>query len=372
MDGGVFQYIPYPIMAISKRPNSPYWYIQFQFNGKSYIKSSKSTDKSHAENMEAQWRNQLIQQHQFGISAPISIPKAFHLYSISKNEIASHKALVRWCNRATKFWSKLEYLHEIKTKDIEEWRQSLQQDGLSNQSIKHAMNQVGATIKYMKKMGYLVSDVEMPKIRLPKGRLRYLSFEEEKQLLIEINPYREVKGLPTFKDRHPELKRQMIDFYDMVILLLDTGARHGEICALEWNKINLDQKSISLWRPKVRNESVIYMTDRVLDILKRRYATKSGSFIFQNKVGSARNHITHTFQKAFKRAGISGCTAHTLRHTHATRLIQNGLNLYEIKEILGHADIKTTMRYAHIEQQSVSRKATDLINLINQNSNTSN
>ena len=129
MDGGVFQYIPYPIMAISKRPNSPYWYIQFQFNGKSYIKSSKSTDKSHAENMEAQWRNQLIQQHQFGISAPISIAKAFQLYSISKKEIASHKALVRWCNRATKFWSKLEYLHEIKTKDIEEWRQSLQQHG---------------------------------------------------------------------------------------------------------------------------------------------------------------------------------------------------------------------------------------------------
>jgi integrase len=231
---------------------------------------------------------------------------------------------------------------------------------------------VGATIKYMKKMGYLVSDIDMPKIRLPKGRLRYLSFEEETQFLKAINPYREVKGLPPFEDRHPELKRQMIDFYDMVILLLDTGARHGEICTLEWDKVNLDQKSIALWRPKVRNESVIYMADRVLEILKRRYATKSGSFIFQNKVGSARNHITHTFQKAFKRAGISGCTAHTLRHTHATRLIQNGLNLYEIKEILGHADIKTTMRYAHIEQQSVSRKATDLINLINQNSNTSN
>ena len=209
----------------------------------------------------------------------------------------------------------------------------------------------------------------MPKIRLPKGRLRYLSFEEETQFLREINPYREVKGLPTFEDRHTELKRQMIDFYDMVILLLDTGARHGEICTLEWDKVNLDQKSIALWRPKVRNESVIYMTDRVLDVLTRRYATKSGTFIFQNKAGSARSHIGHTFQKAFKRAGISGCTAHTLRHTHATRLIQHGMNLYEVKEILGHADIKTTMRYAHIEKQSVSVKARDVMNQLNSQSN---
>jgi len=45
------------------------------------------------------------------------------------------------------------------------------------------------------------------------------------------------------------------------------------------------------------------------------------------------------------------------RHTLASKLIQNGLNIYEVKEILGHTDIKTTMRYAHLEVQEVSRKA---------------
>jgi site-specific recombinase XerD len=68
------------------------------------------------------------------------------------------------------------------------------------------------------------------------------------------------------------------------------------------------------------------------------------------------------FRRAFDRAGLTDCTAHTLRHTHATRLIQNGLNLYEVKEILGHSDIKTTMRYAHLEQTQVSKKAVDVIN----------
>jgi site-specific recombinase XerD len=47
-------------------------------------------------------------------------------------------------------------------------------------------------------------------------------------------------------------------------------------------------------------------------------------------------------------------------------LIQNGLNIYEVKEILGHADIKTTMRYAHIEQRTVSFKAREVINNLNE------
>ncbi|NQY26002.1 MAG: tyrosine-type recombinase/integrase [Piscirickettsiaceae bacterium] len=54
---------------------------------------------------------------------------------------------------------------------------------------------------------------------------------------------------------------------------------------------------------------------------------------------------TTAIRKAFKRANIKGATVHTLRHTHATRLIKNGLSIYEVKEILGHTDTSTTMRY---------------------------
>ncbi|WP_132011044.1 tyrosine-type recombinase/integrase [Camelimonas lactis] len=53
------------------------------------------------------------------------------------------------------------------------------------------------------------------------------------------------------------------------------------------------------------------------------------------------------------------------RHTHATRLIQNGLSVYEVREVLGHADIKTTMRYAHLEKATVLKKARDVIERLN-------
>jgi site-specific recombinase XerD len=62
---------------------------------------------------------------------------------------------------------------------------------------------------------------------------------------------------------------------------------------------------------------------------------------------------------------LSDCRIHTLRHTHASRLVQNGLSVYEVREILGHTDIKTTMRYAHLEQRQVTSKARDVINRLN-------
>ncbi len=217
----------------------------------------------------------------------------------------------------------------------------------------------------MKKLGHQVADVEMPTIKLPKGRLRYLTDDEEQKLLASIDPKREIKSTAPYDSRRQEIRQHMHDFYDLVILLLDTGARHGEICALEWSQIDLDKRTIQLWRPKVNNESVLYMTDRVHDVLSRRLSERTSQYLFTNKQGQARNSHTLIFYKAFRRAGLSDCSAHTLRHTHATRLIQNGMSLYEVKEILGHADIQTTMRYAHIEQAHVSLKARDVINRLN-------
>lgn len=352
-------------MAVSLRSGSKYYYIQFQYNNKTYLKSSKTTDKQLAESLEAQWRKQLIEQHQLGIKSPIEIDKAFQLFSKSKSQIVSHKYTDRWCRRASAYWSNLTYIHQVQTKEIEQFRLDMQTNGYSNQSIKHALNQIGGTIRYMKKLGYQVSDVEMPSIKLPKGRLRYLSYEEEQRLLAVADPTRDIKWMAPYENRRSELKRMMQDFYDLVVVLLDTGARHGEVCSLEWDRIDLDKRTIGLWRSKVQNESVLYMTDRVHQILIRRYDDRLNKYVFTNKRGGARGNLTLIFQKAFKRAGIEGCSAHTLRHTHATRLIQNGLNIYEVKEILGHSDIKTTMRYAHIEQEKVTLRARDVIDALN-------
>ena len=136
----------------------------------------------------------------------------------------------------------------------------------------------------------------------------------------------------------------MQDNYDLIVLLLDTGARYSEIANIQRSQINLAERTISLWRSRVSNENIIFMTDRVHDILTRRSCSTSGLHVFTYKAGAARGYSSFAIRKAFCRVGLTDCTIHTLRHTHASRLIQNGLSVYEVRAVLGHTDIKTTMR----------------------------
>jgi len=353
-------------MSVNKRPGSPFWYIQFQYNGQTYIKSSKTTDKKLAAKLETQWRSELIQQQQLGVKQALSVKEAFQLYSTSKRALVSAYNVELWCSRSIKYFSYKTYIHQIDTIDIERYRSSLQDASYANQTIMHAMNQVGGTIKYAKRMGYRTADVQMPQIKVSKGRLRYLSPDEERRLLEVLDPKRPIKWLPVHDQRKPEMRRELQDIYDIVVVLLDTGARHTEISSMRWDAINMEDGTIRLWRSKVQNESILYMSNRVREVLTRRQQVASGPFIFTSRSGGARRYMADSFRRAFDRAGLTDCTAHTLRHTHASRLIQHGLNLYEVKEILGHSNIMTTMRYAHLEQVHVSRKAVDVINQLQQ------
>lgn len=353
-------------MSIVKRDNSKYWYIQFQYNGQTYIKSSKTTDHRLADMMESDWRKKLILQQVVGIKSQVRFLDVLSQYSDSKRDLASHHTILFYVRTIQKYFKESDFIDRITTQTLEMFKQHQQQYGYSNQTIKHLLGVIRGTWTHAKRMGYQVSDLEFPKMRLDKGRLRYLSVEEEKRLLLALDPRREVKGLATYEDRHDQLRSEMTDMYDFLVILLDTGARHGEIRTLEWSRIDLKDKVISLWRPKVQNESILFMTDRVYEILLRRHEDSTSQYIFTNRSGGPKRYSPSSIRKAFDRAGLPGCSAHTLRHTHASRLIQNGLNIYEVKEMLGHSDIKTTMRYAHIEQRTVSTRARDVINRLNQ------
>jgi integrase len=148
--------------------------------------------------------------------------------------------------------------------------------------------------------------------------------------------------------------------------LLDTGARYGEIAGITWDRINIEENTINLWRPKVKNESIICMTSRVHEVLLRRSKGKLTEYVFTNEKGDGpRNHATSGIKKAMKRAGIKGFTIRDFRHTCASRLIQNGLSLYEVACILGHKDVQTTQRYAHLESRDVSQRARDIMEALN-------
>lgn len=303
------------------------------------------------------------QQYQ-GRKSRIPLIDAFNQYRATKQGMASyknltaHETVLRRCLPINK------HLDELTSHDLERFKQKRMSEGVGPEAIKYGLQIIKGTWQFARKLGYQVSELEFPTVKIPKAPLRYLTSEEESRLLAELNPNREGRGLPSLSERSDKLKRTMQDAYDLVILLLDTGARYSEIANIEWRRIDLTERTINLWRSKVENETVLYMTDRVFEVLSRRSA-KDTQYVFSNRDGDARGYCTHSIHKAIARAGLKNCRVHTLRHTHASRLIQNGMSVYEVREILGHSDIKTTMRYAHLEQRQVTAKARDVMNRLN-------
>jgi len=355
-------------MSVLKRGNSKNWYIQFQFRGKTYIRSTRTTDKRLAEQMEREWKRQLHANEFLGQKERISIKDAVDQFVSTKLGTPNHKNLLFHSRVLNRLLKTHRYIDEITPPELERLKIDRAKEGVGATSLTKMFSLLRGSWVYARKTGYQVGDLQIPKIKPPKHRLRYLTIDEEIRFLKELDPRREGPGLRSLNVRPELMKRLVQDAYDLVVLLLDTGARYSEIANIEWTSIDIENKTIRLWRPKVQNESILFMTDRAHRILRRRFDNKNNLYVFTNKKGGPRGYASLAIKKAFKRAGLDDCTIHSLRHTHATRLIQNGMSIYEVKEILGHSDIKTTMRYAHLEQRDISSKARDVINQINKNS----
>jgi integrase len=317
--------------------------------------------------MEREWRRELHAMTFLGSRPRITIDDAVTLFCESKRGTPNYPTL-KWNSVPVRRLFRVDrYLDEIESSDLERLKRDREDEGVSHATIRHLFNLIRGASKHARRLGYQVATPEYPGLRASKRRLRYLSREDETRFLLELDPKRPVKGLAPYAERHQALRKAMWDAYDLAIMLLDTGARYSEIAGLEWRQVSLDDRTLNLWRPKVQNESVLFMTDRVYDLLSRRASERGESpYLFQNRSGGKRGYAGQSLRKALRRAGLSGFTIHTLRHTHATRLVQNGVSLYEVKEVLGHADIKTTMRYAHLDRNVVLRRARDVINTLNE------
>lgn len=354
-------------MAITTRPNSKYLYVEFQYNGKTIVRSAKTQNKKIAEQFERKLRDDLIKDEELGLKKEIKLSDAFEKYKRKRKNDSCYFAIVSTIKYTKMVINYDKPLHQFSSGDIEKIADAAFEDGKAAWTVKHMMNAIRGMLKFSRKDGYKVQQVELPSIKTKKGKLRYLTHTEEHIILKHIDPRRDIKHLPPYKDRIPKMKKQMWDNYHLFLLLIDTGARFGEISKLEWKDIDLNKKCIHLYRSKTDNQSIIWMTDRVYETFlnRTRYKHETQRYVFENVDGSCRTRGGVSLIKAFKKCGLDDVTVHTLRHTCASRLVQNGCTLYEVKEILGHSDVRTTEIYAHLEQSSISKKAATILNDVN-------
>jgi len=176
------------------------------------------------------------------------------------------------------------------------------------------------------------------KPKTPPGRLRFLTDAEIRGLLKESR-----------KSNRPDL-------YHFIVLQLHTGLRPSEGAGLTWGQIDFDGRIIDLQETKTDPRRVP-LTVSAVEILAELVPTSGydcSSFVFLPKHPKMTHRLRpnqyfrESFEAAVKRANIDDFHMHDLRHTAASYMIMNGVDLRTVADILGHKTISMTMRYTHL------------------------
>ena len=154
----------------------------------------------------------------------------------------------------------------------------------------------------------------------------------------------------------------------MALLALKTGLRFSEIIALEWGDLDLDralrqarQASVRghLGTPKNGRIRYVPLTADVVETL-RALEPATGLVLHRDGRMLTYSAALHHLHRACRTAGIASFGWHVFRHTYASRLACKGASLKAIQELLGHATVAMTLRYAHLSPGAL-RAAVDLL-----------
>jgi integrase len=134
----------------------------------------------------------------------------------------------------------------------------------------------------------------------------------------------------------------------IVLTALHTGMRKGEILGLKWGQVDLEKRVITILFSKSGRVRKIPINSVLLEVLKGLKEKATQEYVFTCvRTKAPAGKIQTAWLTAIRKSGIIRCRFHDLRHTFASHLIANGVDIVTVKELLGHADIKMTMRYAH-------------------------
>jgi integrase len=143
---------------------------------------------------------------------------------------------------------------------------------------------------------------------------------------------------------------------DIVTIALNTGMRQRELFCLCWSDVDLGRGLIHVRATKVNKERFVPINLTARALLER--LSHSADSVFPSpKTGRALVDVKRQFDRAKHTAGLQDFRFHDLRHTVATRLADNGVDIFTIASILGHSDIRTTWRYTHASDRA--RRAAD-------------
>jgi len=230
-------------------------------------------------------------------------------------------------------------MKELGKQHVESIKNQMLEKGRTTRTIQYVMATIRQVWNNARFDGLVSGDAPTHRVKLEKfdnRRQRYLTPEECENLLTAL------------RARSEQLFR-------MSLLSLDTGMRFNEVASLEWQDVNLFGDSLYLRDTKSGKCRTVFMTGRIKEMFRKMTFGKPDELIFPDRNGKKMQHISKTFEETVADIGLNQnvtdvrykAVFHTLRHTHASRLLESGANIYHVKDMLGHASVTTTERYLH-------------------------
>ena len=198
-------------------------------------------------------------------------------------------------------------------------------EGLKTSSHNRALSMIRVTFKCAVRWGYMLDN---PASDIPLLR-------EEQVIPNALTDHQLAALLAHMKGQSQQI----------AILMADTGLRAGEVRRLVWGDIDFEGRRVlvrNLMGPtKSKRERTVPMTQRVMDLLQQRLQTRHGINVFSTQ------DIKKTLMSAAAAAKVGRVTPHMLRHTFATRLLDQGVPLNDVQYLMGHSTPVLTQRYDH-------------------------
>lgn len=335
-------------MVLSKRANGIYYIYFFQQSGKRTCTSTHTRIKAEAlkfvtdfeKKMEERKRNKLL---------PVSLADFKKEYLVHSQTIHT-KNTTKVIGVSFKFFES--YFGKITLPELNKSNLTdYFQNRISTASIYQARIDrinLSSAFSYAVDRKYLSTNPmkEIKPFKIPEKQPLFLS-EAEFQILLNATTDKDLK--------------------DLFIVAVNTGLRQMEILTLTWQQINFRENIIMLDNQqhisKSKKAASVPLNLKCLQVLTERELHKTSDYVFtyHNKPIQP-DFISHQFKKIVRSARLNDSFSfHTLRHTFASWLVQRNVPIQQVQQLLRHADLKTSLIYAHLRNDNLSAS----VNLLN-------
>ena len=320
------------------------WWMSFVYKGKYYRKSTETENRKLAQRILNKVKGEIAENRWFeklpGEEKTFRemIDKYLVEHSARNKAPKSHirdKGLAK--HLLTSFGDSI--ITEITPKPISDYKTKRREEGASPRTVNYELTLMGHAFNLAIKEWEWCKENPVRKISKEKVHNiieRWMTHEEEQKLL-----------------------NASIEWLRPILILgIETGLRQSELLNLRWSNVDLFKRTLTILEQKNKGKDTLPLNEKATEILKARMKVRSinNDLVFFNGDGNGidSRNLLRAFYSATKRAKIENLRWHdATRHTFATRLVQNGVDIYTVQKLGRWKNISMVMRYAHHHPESL-------------------